>query len=370
MAGNMKLHLTSPDGLRLQRACGVLHFEGELLHKGEPPPDAVFLKIGQRTVRLRRMTQTPEKTRFLGRFTMRSGVKLLRLCTKTNGRVRQHWSSVVLYTKKQSENPPPFVSRPTPTLPPPRPLETETPKTKPRIAVVLHLYYPDLWDSLAAHVSQIEEPFDLYVTISEEHFEAMKPVVEKRFPNAEILPAENKGRDILPFLHILEKIPSAKYQYFCKIHSKKALHRWWADGDFWRENILADLLGEKEVTASILKKFDNNPKLGLLASWNNLQHYTPASHDPNRRTVRELAARMGISGFSHYQFPGGGMFWARDAALDPLRKACVRADEFPSELGQEDGTMAHAVERAFGLSAQAAGLICCEADEIPLWKQK
>jgi lipopolysaccharide biosynthesis protein len=54
-------------------------------------------------------------------------------------------------------------------------------------------------------------------------------------------------------------------------------------------------------------------------------------------------------------FFAGSMFWAKRAALEPLRRLELRRVDFPGEQGQVDGTTYHALERLFSRSAQKAG---------------
>ena len=49
------------------------------------------------------------------------------------------------------------------------------------------------------------------------------------------------------------------------------------------------------------------------------------------------------------------MFWLRPAALRLLLDAHLEVAEFEAEAGQLDGTLAHAIERVFSLSASAGG---------------
>jgi lipopolysaccharide biosynthesis protein len=49
------------------------------------------------------------------------------------------------------------------------------------------------------------------------------------------------------------------------------------------------------------------------------------------------------------------MFWARPEALRPLLDGSIRIDDFQEEQGQLDGTLAHAIERLYFISAEKAG---------------
>ena len=76
----------------------------------------------------------------------------------------------------------------------------------------------------------------------------------------------------------------------------------------------------------------------------------------NTDTIEYLATRMGlVQPTADSRFVSGSMFWVRLAALRPLLDAHLGESEFESEAGQVDGTLAHAVERIFGLCVEAAG---------------
>ena len=98
------------------------------------------------------------------------------------------------------------------------------------------------------------------------------------------------------------------------------------------------------------------PNLGLVAAEGHIQplHYYWGA---NRDTVHALAVRLGMPepDSERDRFVAGSMFWLRLPALRPLLDAHLDPCEFEPETGQVDGTLAHAIERAFSLSAQAAG---------------
>ena len=59
---------------------------------------------------------------------------------------------------------------------------------------------------------------------------------------------------------------------------------------------------------------------------------------------------------SALDFPVGSMFWARSAALRPLLDLELSFEDFPAEVGQTDGTLAHAIERLYFYACEKSGL--------------
>src|SRR6185437_13658460 len=71
-----------------------------------------------------------------------------------------------------------------------------------------------------------------------------------------------------------------------------------------------------------------------------------------------LFGRLGVTRYptgGYFDYPVGGMFWARVDAIRPLLDAGFSFDDFPVEAGQTDGTLAHAIERCFVPLARSQG---------------
>jgi len=89
--------------------------------------------------------------------------------------------------------------------------------------VILHLYYPDMWNDMLSHLLNLGKQFDLFVTIPYE-VDISENTIRANFPDAQIYRCENRGRDIAPFLAVFSAISKLGYKYLCKIHTKKSPH--------------------------------------------------------------------------------------------------------------------------------------------------
>lgn len=235
-------------------------------------------------------------------------------------------------------------------LPPactPRPPTAET-------AIVIHVYYPDLWDELETVLAALDFPFDLFVTLSSKATAEtdLHQRIIKRFPQAQLFDMPNHGRDIFPFVYLINGGHLDDYTAVCKLHTKKSLHL--SDGHVWRQKLIAGLLHGPETTQS-LQQFLNATDTALWVS--DAQLYTGARWwGPNfSNTCRLLERAEIIPDYDALRFPAGSMFWVKPIVLEMLKALHLRAEDFEVEQGQVDGTTAHCFERALGFLARAAG---------------
>jgi len=230
-----------------------------------------------------------------------------------------------------------------------------------KIAVVIHLYYTDLWDEFKKILLTWVFPFSIILTIVRDD-EELRRDVKNVFPEAEIIIVDNIGRDVRPFLLLLELGKLDKFGLVCKVHGKRSLGggRLRLIGDIVRRAALLDLMSTGRQASKISMLFSENPDLGIVGSKRFLSSNNGSGTRDviglNRQSVESLASKMNsFIQEGEFDFFEGTMFWARPAALSPLRKLALAADAFSPESGRLDGALEHAVERLFNHSARTAG---------------
>ncbi len=239
-----------------------------------------------------------------------------------------------------------------------------------RAAVVVHIYYEDTWRDFAAVLKRVPIPFDLIVTTVPAR-EGLAAAVREEFPWAEVIAMDNRGRDVRPFLALLEEGRLDRYAFVCKLHGKKSSDggRSTHLGALWRRRLLLDLLAAPGIAESIVATFDNNPAIGMIGP--RVFRMPSATHPEalawgagNRETILALAERMGTPADRYLlDFFGGTMFWVRPEALKPLRRLNL-AESFSEERGFLDGGLEHAVERLFAAAVVQAGYQLADIDAM------
>ncbi len=234
-------------------------------------------------------------------------------------------------------------------------------------AIVVHLYYEDTWPDIAGALGRLTIPFDLIVTTVPGR-ERLIEAVLRDFPRADIETMENRGRDVRPFLALLERGRLDRYRYVCKVHGKKSSDggRKSYMGTMWRRRLLFDLLAAPGLAEAVVERFEREPSVGMIgpAAFRlpSETYSEELSWSLNRATVLELAAKMGVPEERfRLDFFGGTMFWVRPEALRPLRELRL-ADAFPPETGLVDGGLEHATERLFATSVVAGGYNLASSD--------
>jgi hypothetical protein len=218
-------------------------------------------------------------------------------------------------------------------------------------AIFIHAYYLDVFDEILQRIVDEGIHCPLYVTTPETQEKDAARILADKGLEAQVMPCSNRGRDVLPFLTHLHRIQQDGHSYVLKLHTKKSPHR--EDGAAWRNELFAQFLNRRNLE-QVVSAFDRQPDLGIAGPE---MHILPIDDHlvENAAHLGKLTARLGQSfenALTRDSFVAGTMFFARFSALVPILKLGLGAEDFEQEAGQVDGTLAHALERAFGISAR------------------
>ena len=220
-----------------------------------------------------------------------------------------------------------------------------------KIAVVLHLYYPDMWPIFNNRLANLSEPFDLFVSVRAEHANIDLQVINSFHGETNIVVLPNKGRDVLPFLVVSRAISSIKqYKYILKLHSKKSPHR--SDGDKWLNELLDELIPKNCANIMHILEEKKTGAVGPSKHVVSLKRYIGGNRNHMVYILKKITSKETMDevllNTKQYPFFGGTMFWCRVDLLRPLLESDLDSADFNPESRQLDMTTAHAVERIMG----------------------
>jgi lipopolysaccharide biosynthesis protein len=229
-------------------------------------------------------------------------------------------------------------------------------KTTWKLAIILHVFHLEILREVLDYLSKCDSgQFKVFITapailtekISEEMTSCTFPFL--------IRPVENRGRDMLPFLIILQDVLNEQFSIILKIHTKKNDRR--LAGKDWRKDLFTKLLTNGSIDQA-MTIFKTQNQVGMIVP---AGHLIPVSlyYGSSAARIDLFCRKLGLnaSQISDLNFPAGSMFFIRAEALSPFLKLGISEKDFEPEAGQVDGTMAHALERAIAASAFAAGYL-------------
>jgi hypothetical protein len=226
-----------------------------------------------------------------------------------------------------------------------------------RVLVHGHFHYDDLvtefLDRLALNTSAVD--LRLSATTPDGVERLTTAITERDVANARVDLAPNRGRNLGPLLTGMPRDELLSYDLLLHVHSKRSPRLDATHGDVWRSFLWDNLVGGQSATMLdvTIAAFAADPGLGLVSPDD------PNLFDwgANRAIGEQLAARLGITAPlpTHFDFPVGGMFWARPAALAPLLDLALTWDDYPAEPLPSDGTILHVIERIIPFVVQHQG---------------
>lgn len=223
-----------------------------------------------------------------------------------------------------------------------------------KIAVVAHVFYTELvgevlqcWATVNAATGGGAR---LHITTTFERADKLRHILaDHELVQLHVMP--NRGRDIAPFIELLNSGTLDGYDAILKLHTKRSPHL--TTGNLRRRLLFAVLAGNSANVQRILGMFDN-PKTGMVG-WRLSYRSSGIWWMGNKDRILELAKNTRPPLKVYVGFFEGSMFWARPRALTPLRALLLSSQNFEVEAHQLDGALHHAIERMFTLATWTQG---------------
>ncbi|WP_264050448.1 rhamnan synthesis F family protein [Methylobacterium flocculans] len=228
-----------------------------------------------------------------------------------------------------------------------------------KIGVFAHVYFIDLIEELVLQVNFIPGSCRLFITTDSQEKKYAISVACREFSRHpfEVRVTPNRGRDIAPML-IGFQDRLMEVDLALHIHTKKSSH-YKSGFDSWRSYLLKSNLGSTENVLNIINIF-NDGTIGAVAPVDYPAIEPLVQWGGNLGLCKKLIGMMTDNNFSigtenPLELPSGSMFWFDPTALNKLIELPLDYSMFDPELGQVDGTLAHAIERSFFYIVELAG---------------
>lgn len=243
-------------------------------------------------------------------------------------------------------------------------VESEPSFPGPRVALVAHVYYMELFDEMLGYITSMPENSDVIVTTdTEEKCNLIQELMASTPYRVETRVVPNRGRDVSALLVGARDVLD-KYDLVCFIHDKKVTQlQPLSVGAGFAEKCFENLLATPAFVKNVISLFEAEPRLGMLMP-------TPPNHadyfgghadswGPNFDNTVSLLDDLGItvplSRDKAPIAPLGGMFWFRPSAMAALFERDWDYEDFPPEPSFTDGALPHAIERSRCYVAQGLG---------------
>ena len=223
-----------------------------------------------------------------------------------------------------------------------------------KIAIHLHCYYTDMFQSICETLQAVDVKFDLLISLPEirkdEKEKIEKQAVEllPKMQKCDIRITPNRGRDIAPFICTFGR-DLLEYDYFCHIHTKKSLHT--QAHACWASFIFKHLFGDREWFRKIYALLEKGAAVVYPPDFLMMRE-EPSGWGSNIEYAQQLLNKAGIDidlakEFPVIEFPQGSMFWGNVSAMEKMLSLDLKYEDFPPEPLGVDGSIAHAFERVF-----------------------
>ncbi len=214
------------------------------------------------------------------------------------------------------------------------------------VAVIVHIYYIDLWQEIVEKLKKIIYPYRLYITTTDALYDEVSKL-EMPETQVKIFKYNNLGMDLYPFLQVLREVAKEGIELFCKLHTKKGNEK---SGRLWRETLLEQNIGNNTIFSGIVGAFSADEALRLAGSaffYKNIDYLI----GDNRPEVEEAVSVMHLDKASPREngFFAGSMFWGRVDDYTALSTYATKNKfESAENISNSDSHFSHAIERMLG----------------------
>ncbi|WP_034284455.1 rhamnan synthesis F family protein [Schaalia suimastitidis] len=233
-----------------------------------------------------------------------------------------------------------------------------------KIALIMHVHYMELMESMLHYARSMPEYADIIVTVGADEKVRYVSSLCSQLPNKVIVrKVKNRGRDVSALLVGTCDLVQ-QYDLVCFVHDKKVTQiQPGTVGEGFALKCFDNVLATPAFVANVIATFEKEPRLGLLTPMPpNHADYFPISAyawGPNFQRTEQLLGDLGVSVPVHEEkgliAPLGSTFWFRPKALQKLFDKGWEWNDFPPEPLAGDGTISHAIERSHCYVAQGAG---------------
>lgn len=230
-----------------------------------------------------------------------------------------------------------------------------------RVVVLLHLFYPELWDEFEPLFQSLRgTQVHLRVTVGDRGVpDALAQTLHALDPDMVIQPVVNKGFDIGAHWQSLDAVDLTQFDVVVLLQSKRSTHL--RSGAAWRANLCDALMGSQAVWQANLAAFAQDPQLGMVGSLFHRGYRDSWQY----RAMGEVLTTLGVpTSFEAihpiYEYVEGTMFMMRAHLLAEMHQRTRHRLDFPSyeelSIGHRlDRSLSHAMERAFGIYTRWRG---------------
>lgn len=238
-------------------------------------------------------------------------------------------------------------------------------KYKLKTALIIHIYYEDQISYCLEYAKSMPENADIILTTcSSENQKQIKAKANILNPRKiQVLKIENRGRDVSALL-VAAAPYVMNYDLICFGHDKKSKQMIpYTIGKSFSYKCFENILGSAQYVKNIIATFEHDSRLGMIMPPppNHASYYGilgtewGANYTNTLQLLSDLDVKANINESKEPITPLGTMFWFRPRALRPLFQKKWRYEDFPEEPNQNDGTILHAIERAYGFLPQSQG---------------